>query len=372
MSDFLPAVPTIPATFAPTLSQSDFLSLFERITSPNWLVPIRDIGPGYEILQAYAKIFERCSLAVARLLYGNLILSSEGAKKSSVLVTFSRPTYDAGAFTIRQGSIVTTSVGDRRFQTAEDVSFGITSLSVTVIATAVASSYQFNVLGPFTAANGEIVPGEIDTIVSLDMDPPFADATVTVAQASDATGGQPPSLDGLGEDRGVKRSSGENDDQYRVRVRTLPDTISPDAIERSVIAYLAKFVQDTSNEFIEASDLGSYADVDFCDSGAIVLDEIEFRAMFIIRLPLWNGFSEFGCAYDDPGEVSDDFVTGAPIIDGHRSTPAYDIPNIHIDGVNQCAYDGYDLGAVALYEKLYDTLQKIKAAGVTALVEIEV
>jgi hypothetical protein len=182
-------------------------------------------------------------------------------------------------------------------------------------------------------------------------------------------------LDALGADRGVFRGAGEQDDQYRIRVRALPDTVSPDAIVRSVRSYFERYVQNADFDFIESWQLGAYSDMDCTDVPAeaskIWLDDVEYRAMFVIRTVPYGGFSETGIAYDDPGSAAVDFVTPPPIISGHRATPAYDIPGLAAGVALSGCLDGYDVGASALYGKLFDMLQSIKAGGVVALVVFE-
>jgi hypothetical protein len=69
--------------------------------------------------------------------------------------------------------------------------------------------------------------------------PPFGDPSLRVQQDPAGTGGTPGTLEQLGIDRGLVRLVGETADQYRVRVRSLPDTISRGAIDRAVATYLA-------------------------------------------------------------------------------------------------------------------------------------
>ena len=49
------------------LTQQDFLDLLERVLPDHYLRSIRDVGPGYELLQAYAKVFEKLSEAAYNL-----------------------------------------------------------------------------------------------------------------------------------------------------------------------------------------------------------------------------------------------------------------------------------------------------------------
>jgi hypothetical protein len=60
----------------------------------------------------------------------------------------------------------------------------------------------------------------------------WADVGLTVEQLIDAEGGRLGLLDAVGEERNAGRVSGELDDDYRERLETLDDTISPAALNR--------------------------------------------------------------------------------------------------------------------------------------------
>ncbi len=49
------------------LTQQDFLDLLDRILPAEYIATLREFGPGFEVLQMYAAIFARLSLAVERL-----------------------------------------------------------------------------------------------------------------------------------------------------------------------------------------------------------------------------------------------------------------------------------------------------------------
>lgn len=380
------------------IEQSEFLALFEKLVPQSWLIPIRDTGPGYEVLAAYAKTAERVSRAVARFYCGSYILSATGGNKATALVAFFRDNNNAGPVTIKAGTVITTSRGDRRFVTAEDVTLthgDDFDLSVVVPVTAAADGYQWNVPGPVQALNGEILPGEIDTIVALDTDPPFGDPTIQVQQVTDATGGVAPMLDGLGLDRGLPRNSvNETDDQYRARIRTLPDTVSPDAIKRNITAQLKQFLTNPSFDFIETFQqnyqncwdatppAGPLTAQGIFDPNLFVyddprppypfenrwLDENDFRGAFIVVIsPITR--SDSSLFYDDPGESPADF-SNAP--DGGERAPAYyDLTNTLTPAELQGAYDGEDVLANAIYANLYNTIITAKPAGVFAALELK-
>jgi hypothetical protein len=398
-----------PCTQAVWIRFQDFLDLFERLYPQAYLDPLKSPGPGYEVLQAYARMLERLSLAVARLDCGSHILQSFGVRFSVTTVEFSRPdtspTWPApGTVTIKAGTVVLTSKSRRQFATTADVTFFQNDLGpkqVPVIA--LLPAFEFNVPGRKFALNGEELPGDIDTVDKLLTSPSFPDVGVpnfVVAQVEDATCGRPGMLDALGEDRGLPRNPGESDDAYRSRIRTLPDTVSPDAIVRSVLAYLSNFCGGTLTfDFIETWQ-STYQTAYDCPSPnagtptfqAVIpagldtnlftyddprpayppfrnrwLSTEDFRGAFIVVVPDVEAISDVGLGYDDTASgIGADLTTAC----GTRALGAYDIPS-DFSLWPAGGYDGFDLGKQALYKGLFDLLERIRAAGVLSAIELQ-
>lgn len=72
------------------LTQQDFLDLFDRILPQSYVGPLKNPGPGYEVLQAYAAMMARLSLAINHLETGAFVLSSPGASFAVAPVTLQR------------------------------------------------------------------------------------------------------------------------------------------------------------------------------------------------------------------------------------------------------------------------------------------
>jgi len=229
----------------------------------------------------------------------------------------------------------------------------------------------------------------------------FIDTTIQVRQLAAATGGRAPMLDGLGADRGLPRLLGEADDPYRLRIRTLPDTVSPGAIKRTVQRLLDPY--SLTGDFIETWDVRYQTcwDADpsiptgrgfdpnlfvYDDPRPLYgagpghpvpnglpfynrwLDDVEQRGAFIVVLPVIPSLIDVGMAYDDTGMTPTDFFS---VVGGQRGYPAYDVPSSFSSGIGlQGGYDGFDVGRNAVYLGIWQTLQSIKAAGVAALVEL--
>lgn len=368
-----------------------FLRLYERLLPSDYLFPLRTTGPGYELLQAFARIGERTSLAAYRLDQGLYAITAPSASFSTVEVEFARALSASSlSFTQKQGTLVQTTFGGRKFKTLADVSFLSTDAGPkTVQVQALFPSYQWNVLGRQETEDGEELAGEISKVVFPIQQPAFAEPFITVRQLDFASGGSPGMLEQIGLDRGIERAIGEDETSYRFRISTLPDTISPAAMRRNIdLIWLPLFL---SYQFIETWNVtyqscydapeSPIVDSDF-DPATFVyddprsttpfknrwLDDVEFRGAFIVVLPRLTSFSQRAVAMDDEGVVNFDFLTQY----GQRACPAFDLEGELSDvGLLLGFFDGYDAPARAYYTATFNTLQAIKPAGVAAIIELQ-
>lgn len=368
-----------------------FNELWERIYPPSYLEPLKELGPGYEILLGYAKLFARLSLAVARTDCGSHIVDSFGGALANGFVVFSRQTASAGDTVIRAGTIVGTSNGGRRYLTVNDVPFTAGDLGpLQVQVVALTPGWEHNVVGQSTTATGVVLPGEVDTIVTLDAylvstgERFFNNPAFSVDNETPICGGQPPMLDGLGADRGISRNSGEGDPSYKNRIRALPDTVSGPAIRRAAQAvfdlygYTLDYIECWSTAYQTCYDVtGVEPGIDaslFCYDDPRPAwppfrnrwyGEEDFRGAFVIVVPNIGAISDVGMAFDDtatgPEAISPDTL-------GLRAISAFDVGPT--TPVQQGGYDGFDLGKQAVYSGLYDLLDRIKAAGVFFALEL--
>jgi hypothetical protein len=141
-----------------------------------------------------------------------------------------------GGFFVKKGTVCRTSASARSFILRDDVQFQATDLTKQGVVDAAAPGFEYNVPGPFTTADGTVLPGEIDRIPIPILDPLLAEPSIEVRQVADTTGGQPPVLDQIGIDRNIPRLPSENDESFKGRIRQLPDTVSPDALKRQLDA----------------------------------------------------------------------------------------------------------------------------------------
>lgn len=224
---------------AAPLLRAHFLALVERLLPLGYVYPMKTTpNSGYELLQAASVVGERVARATHRLEMDGVLFFARGGAFATGTVWFARPTAAAGAVTILRGSTVVAR-GGKRFATTADLTFGggvLGPLSVGV--EAVAPGYEYDVRGASTGAGGDALPGDIATVGDLFESPPYGDASFTVANLLPTAGGAEAALDARGAERGVVRAPGESDTSFRFRVRSLPDTVSPDAMARALTALL--------------------------------------------------------------------------------------------------------------------------------------
>lgn len=372
-------------------TQQELLELYERLLPQHYLAPLISPGPGYEALQGFAKMIERVSKATERLGLGGFILTADGGAKALGQVEFYREAPNAEGITvvIKAGTKVRSSKGGRDYLTTADVSFLAAELGPKLAQVeAVAKGYEYNEPGIVVAADGTLLEGEIDTIVTLVESPDAGDITFKVRHPTSTAGGKDAFLDQLGLDRGISRAAGEADEPYRDRIRALPDNISPDAVDRGMQQLLLPYGQ--SYQFIETWDIayqtcwdgpgevipGSNYDPNlFCfdDPRPTVpfrnrwLDYNEARGAFIVVVPRFGPLLDVGMAYDDAASNASQLSN--PL--GRRAVGAWDVPATLGFGYLQGAWDGYDLTGAATFKTVYDTLQRIKAAGIAAVLELQ-
>jgi hypothetical protein len=469
-------MPLLPNPSTP-ITYQQFLDMMDRLLPAHYIEPLKS-GQGYEVFQAYARMFAAISQGVAdtgadaqiatagdgsfatgtvQLYRGDLPSSGQAlvgqTGDSASIVTGAAPLhmrvtgltnmsaasvghflvltntaypFNSGGFLITQyndtssvdvsnpvaivpdtnngtigwteedrtvvvkaNTVVTTSIGGRDFITMADQTFMPLDLGpFTVPIQSVAKGYEYNVPGQVIAADGEVLAGAVDTVKTLREIPDMGDLSIKVRQLVATTGGADGTLGSIGDDRGIIRLDGEPVDTYRIRIRSLPDTISPDAIYRTVLDLLRPVMADFT--IIETwamayctcwdgpagqidmsnynPDLLAYDNPSTIPFQARWLDENDHRGGIIVVAPGIQPLADYGTCWDDTAVSSSELVS--TVSKGRRASGAWDIHNTYIKAY-QCAWDGLDYKKNSLYLGIYDTLQAIKSAGVSAAVELE-
>lgn len=362
------------------LTEADLLSVLDRVFPEWYLDPLKaDPESGYEVFQAYAKALERVSLAIGRFECSSFILLSHGGFHSVATVEFSRASAAAGAFTLQEGTICRTSRTGRSYYLVADVEFGALDLFKEGQVRAVAPGPEYDVAGPFSTADGAVLPGEIDRVVIPLEDPPFTEPTIQVRQVADAAGGQAAVLDQLGLDRRLPRLPSEVDETYKTRIRQLPDTVSLDAIRRQLDAiFLPRGFQYDLIETWESRYQTCWNHSGGGPTNAIFgpaaqwayndprddrftprwMSEADHRGAFVVIVPaVFPSFADRGMAYNDPAtEGSVERAVSAwssPVLDGAT-----------LSGVWNGEDDDSSEGRAAFLRKVWDLLRSVKGGGV--------
>lgn len=388
----IPGPPPAPTDCDPfTLSQDDLLAVLPRVLAANWLDPIMNgENDGWELFRGYAKMWERVSLAVGRFECASYISSAHGAARATLEVQFLRPSAAAGPVTVKIGTLVKASTNGALYRVLADVFFDVGELGpFNVTVESIGYGHEYNTLGPHTTPNGETMPGEIDTIDLPLYDPPFGDTSIYVQQYEDAVGGSEAALDLYGEERDLRRNPGEADEAYALRIRTVPDVVTPAAVRRQIDQFMKGLgytsddwylVETWEHRFQECYDAPEasyvfqpdynpdlFAFDDPRDPSPIrnrYYDRTILEGAFILEIPSFPCVDDHSYAFDDTVELAGELLTAL----GRRATPAPDIPDDPVSSISTPCYDGVDLALDALHLRLWTLLDETKAHGVTAVV----
>jgi hypothetical protein len=385
-----------------SIDASGFLRLFDRIFPDSYIAPLKayeNNGSGYEFFRAFAAVGERVSSAIANVERGLFAIYATGGAYATGTVTLTRTTV-AAEVTVKAGSVFKSSIGNRRFVTTKDNTFGVGIASITVDVRASQPSPQWNLPGPVTGIiSGNTTQGWLDEIEFLILDPPYGDATISVSSSALMSGGKHATLDAIGKDRGISRHNTETDDQYRWRVIKLPDVVSLGAVNRALAQLLQPFdlvytLRETfQHEYQECWDGPSpnagtptYAATmppqppyvrnqfvyDYRRPGDPLenrwLDSKDYRGAFIVQVPNLPTVTYRGMAYDDTAMTLADHTVTIGDTTGWRAQTAYD--TVPSDYIKNGAYDGKDAGKSSFYLRLAQTLDAVKAAGISYGIEV--
>jgi hypothetical protein len=291
------------STACPTeaYTKEQLLDVVERILPSEYYTPMSvSTGTGYEVFATDAAVMARVSKAAERLGCGLFMLTAEDPVYAMGTVTFSRPTAAAGPLQVLAGSVVRASGVDRRFVTTTTAIFGAGDLSRTVAVRAVEAAYQYILEEP----------NLINETVRLNQNPPYSDPTIYVSASSMTTNGAWGSINALGADRGYPRVANEPIEDYRRRIRDLPDTVSVNAVQRTVDRFWNSLYPAYPATIIEGWETDAQICLDYpTNQDGIALNdprtEPPLHGRLLSRETVTNGFAV--CLQRPSGITDDEF-----------------------------------------------------------------
>ncbi len=187
----------------------------------------------------------------------------------------------------------------------------------------------------------------------------WADLGISVTNVDSPSGGRAALLDELGDERGVQRGAGVDDETYREAVSSLADVISPAAVRRAINRTLAPFgLRGWLREVGSARFRGMFYDGDSTsadpalafaydlnftarpeDRFKLDLNYQEFRGFFLVGVPPL-GLGDFGIAYD------------AGLWNAYDGAPQLTF------------FDGQPLTAATINRSLWQAVDTVRAGGV--------
>ena len=269
---------------------------------PSFLAPLvagsaRGAPCGLEVLQASAEIQARAALAVQRLDTDMRIHSSHGGQRATVQMLAHR-TDTAGALTLSPGTILQ-SDGGQAFTLTKPLTWADGNGDpIFSDAQSVGMSYQQNV--PAYAIRQIVLP-----VFGAGSDA----SSVMLSNLAAASGGRPAMLDLLAKARGVYRRVGESDESLSLRARTITDTVSPNAIRRTLDALANRY--GVRAYYHQGVTVGMACDDAACDDDLdLALTADAGFGLFYVYLPLVPG-GDLGLVCDEDA-CDDGYTDGQP------------------------------------------------------------
>ena len=369
------------------LGQADLLAVFDSTVDEDYLAPIKaSPNGGYELFQSAALTLARSSASVRAYQIGTLAQFAPPGQFATGTVEFFRVSAGAGAVTINAGSVVATP-DNKYFIVLDDAVLGVGILGpVTSRVRAVVKSEQWNVPGVRVTPSGATSAGAINRFVRLVQTPQFGDTTVQVRQIADTTGGRFDWLALVGYELGIERGLLETAAQYRYRLRTLPDTVSPAALMRMAHAVMRPwgggytYLETRSAEYQLHYD-GTRAQKTFVYDDPRpafpfqnrYLDDVDHLKGFILVLDNLQCIKDRGGCFDDTAMTAADAVSNGSR--GRRCLLAYDMEAgmtaLTSGNVLDGCYDGRDYAKDGVYAGIWKKANEMRAAGVPAAIELK-
>ena len=219
------------------LSQADLLALLKRTTDDGWLSGLLAQPDGQAVINAWLAVFAATSVAVSKQVDASMISTAPTGAPGVATLVLSRADASAVGFVPAGYTFRTNLLVDLQVVTQVEVLAG--QVTVALPLATVRRTELVNT--PENAFDDVLAAGDfVDTILG-DSNPacaffdlPHVAGTMTYVSSTPITGAEDDWLSAHGNERGCKRQAGEAGEDYRARVRLIPDAVSPQAVARAL------------------------------------------------------------------------------------------------------------------------------------------
>ena len=222
------------------LTRDDFIDVLRRTTDPGWLDPLLDDPDSAAVIYAICDQLAFLSDALQIACDNGLISLASGGRGGTALVTLTRTSSGIGG-TIPKGYQFIDSRGILAVnQTDYTVGAGdlTATLSVTTLRNTELVDTVFDPSFAVSPVNRPVTDtGGTNALISAvgATDPPIVATTfTTVTSSTEIDGGTSDWLTAHGSERGQLRQANEDEGHYRLRIRNVPDAVTPIAISQAV------------------------------------------------------------------------------------------------------------------------------------------
>ena len=219
------------------LSQADLLALLKRTSDPTWLSGILSTPDGQAIANAWTAVWEAASIAISKQVDASMISTAPAGSPGVCTLVLSRADATASGV-IPQGYTFVSNLG---VQLVVAMTVTVSSGQATV-ALPLVTLRQTDLVNTSEPAFDDLLdPGDyVDAILgSANPACSFFDlghgaGVLTYVSSTPIVGAIEDWLSAHGDERGCKRQDGEDAENYRARVRAIPDAVSPNAVARAL------------------------------------------------------------------------------------------------------------------------------------------
>ena len=215
------------------MSKSDLLALLKRISDETWLSGMLSTPDGQAIVNAWTAVWEAASIAVSKQVDCSMISTAPAGAFGVCTLVLSRADATA-AGSIPQGYTFISNLGVSLIvATPITIASGQATVALPLV-----TLRQTDLVNTVENAFDDILdPGDfVDAILGTAnpacpfFDAPHSAGTLVYQSSTPIVGAIEDWLSAHGDERGCKRQAGEDGENYRARIRLIPDAVSPNAV----------------------------------------------------------------------------------------------------------------------------------------------